>query len=118
MGAVLSSYIAMQRVEFEYHLKRPTSTIRQNLASHAPMNRLGCLMECLLGLPRAGDVVVISLRVTIGAEQNQLKWERTFDGSPLRSVQSLEDGILIESFYPIRFGLTGAKSFRDLVTTN
>jgi hypothetical protein len=47
-----------------------------------------------LQLPPEGDHVVVTLRVTV--ENGRELWERTFGTWPLRTLQRLENGLLIE----------------------
>jgi hypothetical protein len=60
------------------------------------------LVADLMQLPPAADAAPVRLRVRPCGRTEQ--WLRSFNGRPLRSVQSEQDGLLIETAGPICFG--------------
>ncbi len=54
------------------------------------------------GLPRAGEAVLMKLRVT--PEGQRERWRRDFEGHKLESVQWERAGLMVEAFGPWRLG--------------
>jgi hypothetical protein len=73
-----------------FHVRRPRGWLTNQLAS-------------LFGMPAAGRNVPVEL--TIVPDGTGERWRRTFAGQLLVTKQEHADGLLVESFGPVRFGL-------------
>jgi hypothetical protein len=64
---------------------------------------LGRGVARVMRLPLAGDEVPLGLRV--GVEGDRERWIRDLGGRRIESVMEARDGLLVEAFGPLRFGL-------------